>query len=154
MITEKRRSAISKALKGNLKLKESMKVVHQRRIASGEDALIRDKIKKTRIANGDWTIKEKSAWIKYCNEVRNITSKQPILLLPNFEKRGRGIDKFHLDHIVSKKVGFDLKLPSWFIGDIKNLRFISEHDNCSKQHYSDEQDILDLWFGLTESFDI
>lgn len=154
MITEAKKLAISKSLKGNVKLSNAVKLIHARRLASGEDALIREKIKNTRVANGNWSAYDKNAWKIFCKEVRNITENQPLHTLENFELRGRGPGKFHLDHIVSKKVGFDLGLPSWFIGNICNLRMISERENCSKQHFSSEEDILNLWFGLTEVLDI
>ena len=154
MKSDKARMAISKSLKGNEKLKEAMRKVHANRLMSGEDAKIREKIKQTRIANGDWTEKDNTKWLQYCKDVRNVTSKQPINQLPFYEHRGRGTGKYHLDHIVSKKVGFIIGLPPGFIGDISNLRFIPESENCAKQHFSSEEDILNLWFNLTESFEI
>jgi hypothetical protein len=153
-MTPERRANISKALKGNVKLSEAMKKMHARRLASGEDIVVRKKIRATRIAKGDWTEHDRSAWLEYCKEVRNVTENQPLHLLKNFDKRGRGAGKFHLDHIVSKKVGFDLKFPAWFIGHISNLQMLPENENCSKQQRTDEDDLIRLWFSLTEVIDV
>ena len=46
-MTPKGKRNISKALKGNSKLSEAIRQLHARRIASGEDAKIREKIKAT-----------------------------------------------------------------------------------------------------------
>lgn len=153
MHSKETRKKISESLKGNLKLKQAIKDIHARRIASGDDARIREKIRKTRVARGDWTDHDKSEWIDYCKIVRNVTDSQPLHTLKNIEKRGRGKGKYHLDHIVSKKTGFDLGLPPWFIGNIINLRMIPESENCAKQDKSDEDDISSLWFSLTEVFE-
>jgi hypothetical protein len=136
------------------KLSEAMKRVHARRIANGEDVQIRNKIKATRIDKGDWKPHDVTAWVAFRNQVRVITSKQPVHLLPNYDKRGRGKGKYHLDHIVSQKVGFDLGFTPWFIGHINNLQMIPEHENCSKQQWTSDDAILDLWFSTTETFDI
>lgn len=137
----------------NLALSEAMKRVHARRLASGEDKSIRDKIRSTRMANGDWTTYDKSDWAEYRRRVRQVTDDQPIHLLENADKRGRGPGKYHLDHIVSQKHGFDLGIPFWLIGHISNLRFIPESQNCSKQQRVDEDEVLRLWFSNTEVFE-
>lgn len=148
-----RRKAISNSLKGNEKLRAAMRAVHARRIASGEDRLIREKIHRTRTAKGDWTNRDQTAWDVYRKAVRRVTNGNDLSVLPNIEKRGRGQGKFHLDHIVSQKTGFDLGLPPHLIGHISNLRMIPESDNCSKQDKSDEDDVIHLWFSLTEVID-
>jgi len=137
----------------NIALSEAMKRVHARRLASGEDKAIREKIRSTRMLKGDWTQHDKTEWAEYRRRVRQVTDDQPIHTLPNYEKRGRGKDKFHLDHIVSQKHGFDLGIPYWLIGHISNLRFIPERQNCSKQHLVDEDEVLRLWFTNTEVFE-
>ena len=137
----------------NLALSEAMKRVHARRIASGEDMNIRERIRSTRMAKGDWTQHDKSAWAEYRRRVRQVTNDQPLHTLPNFELRGRGPGKYHLDHIVSQKHGFDLGIPYWLIGHISNLQFIPESQNCSKQQAVDEDDVLHLWFSNTEVFE-
>jgi len=134
-------------------LSEAMKRVHARRIASGEDRAIRQRIRETRLKKGDWTQCDASKWADYRRAVRVVTSEQPIHLLQNHHLRGRGPGKYHLDHIVSQKMGFDLGIPAWFIGDISNLRFIPETQNCSKQHFSEMDDVLHLWYSLTETFE-
>jgi hypothetical protein len=130
-----------------------MRAVHARRISSGDDAKIRDKIRNTRIAKGDWSSRDQNSWDEYRKIVRRCTNDNDLSSLPNIEKRGRGPGKYHLDHIVSQKTGYDLGLPPYLIGHISNLRMIPESDNCSKQDKSDEDDIIHLWFSLTEVFD-
>ena len=39
---------------------------------------------------------------------------------------------FELDHIISKKYGFDNKISPEIIGDISNLQFIHWKDNSTK----------------------
>jgi hypothetical protein len=144
-----RREKISKALKGNMRLKQAMKNVHARRIASGEDSAIREKIRKTREAKGDWAIRNKDEWDEYRKRVRQETSRQPLHTLKDIEKRGRGKNKYHLDHIISQRAGFLIGMPPEFIGHISNLRMIPESENCSKQHYVDDLELMGLWFRLT-----
>jgi hypothetical protein len=130
-----------------------MRAVHARRKASGDDASIREKIRCTRISKGDWSNRDQSAWDDYRKIVRRVTNDNNLSILPNIEKRGRGSGKYHLDHIVSQKTGFDLGLPPYLIGHISNLRMIPESENCSKQDKSDEDAVIHLWFSLTEVFD-
>ena len=138
---------IAERNKNNPNLKEAMKRVHARRLASGEDKKIRDKIRKTRIARGDWIDGEKSDYENYVKSIRKLTERQPINTLENFHLRGPG--QYHLDHIVSKKTGFELGLPPEFISDICNLRFITERENCSKQGRNTIDETTNLWFHLS-----
>lgn len=135
------------------KLSNAMRKVHARRLADGSDVQIRQKIRARRLQNGDWSEYDQSEWAEYRRRVRQVTDDQPLSTLPNHEKRGRGKDKFHLDHIVSTKYGFDLGIPYWLIGHISNLRFIPEGQNCSKQQRVDEDEVLRLWFTNTEVFE-
>lgn len=143
------RAKISAALKGNKTLSEAVKSIHQRRIASGEDAIIREKIRQTRIASGDWLATPLSEFQEYRKAIRQVTNAQPIHSLQHFESRGRGTGRYHLDHIVSCKSGFEHGLPAEVIGNIENLRFISERENCSKQGYNDIDEITNLYFRLS-----
>lgn len=86
-------------------------------------------------------------WEKYKKDVWRITNTQKISGLENHNKRGRtdiDINAYHLDHIVSLKVGFNKNIPPHIIGDIKNLRFIPAKDNCKKSYISNESDIRKL----------
>lgn len=72
--------------------------------------------------------------IEYYKVVRRITRRQPIHLLKNYDKRGRAGTKgaYHLDHIISKKYGFDNGIPPESIGHISNLRYITWEENIKK----------------------
>lgn len=142
---------IRASLKGNKNLQDAMRRVHKRRIMDGSDQFIRDKIRETRTANGDWIVDTSSAFHKYKREVRGVTSRQPIHKLENADQRGQG--KYHLDHLVSKKTGFELRFPPEFIGDISNLQFIPENQNCSKAGRNTMEEITSLWFHLSEELD-
>lgn len=142
---------IAAANKGNPVLKEAMRAMHARRKASGEDQIIRDKIRKTRIAKGDWLDCEPTEFSVYKQKVRQITSQQPIKTLKYHDLRGRG--GYHLDHLVSKKTGFELGFPPEFIGHISNLRFITENANCVKQGYNNMDEITSLYYHLSKELD-
>ena len=143
------RAKRSASLRGNEALKDAVRKIHARRIASGEDALIRAKIRATRVANGDWLDVDQTEYQKYCKDVRRITSKQDLTMLPNHDRRGRGKDRFHLDHIVSRKSGFEYGLPAEIVGNIANLRFILEGENCSKQGYNAIDEITNLYYRMS-----
>jgi len=145
------KARIAASLKGNENLKAAMRKVHAERIASGEDGKIRQKIRATRIANGDWLDRPKTEFDAYKAKVRNLTEEQPVHTLENSHLRGQGA--YHLDHVVSKKTGFELGFPPEFIADMSNLRFITEHENCSKQGYNKMDDITSLWFHLSETLE-
>jgi hypothetical protein len=152
-MTPEKRAAISASLKGNPRLREAIKRVHARRIASGEDAAIRAKIRATRIAKGDWTEYDDSAWANYRRRVRQVTDSQPLHMLKNFELRGRGPGKYHIDHIVSVKAAFNILMPPEFVGHISNLQMIPESENCSKQDKVHDLDLMALWFRNTKAID-
>lgn len=79
-------------------------------------------------------IGQKSKFIHYKMMVDEITKRQPICILENSHLRGssgqRG--KYHLDHIISIRYGFDNGISPDIIGDIKNLRFIPWKQNLKK----------------------
>lgn len=139
----------SASLKGSEALREAVRKIHARRIASGEDAAIRAKIRATRIARGDWLDTSPSEYEKYCKDVRYFTNKQDLSSLPNHELRGRGHGHFHLDHLVSKKSGFQHGIPAEIIGNIANLRFIPISENCSKQGYNEIDEIINLYYRMS-----
>jgi hypothetical protein len=73
---------------------------------------------------------ERSLWQSYKKRVWNITKKQAIHKLPNFEKRG--FHDYHLDHKVSVWYGFKNKLDPKMVGGIANLEFIYWKENFKK----------------------
>ena len=72
---------------------------------------------------------------KYYRKVIQITNKQPIHLLENYDKL-RGLSgvsgAYQLDHIISKNYGFKNNIDPEIIGDIDNLQFIPWEENISK----------------------
>lgn len=72
---------------------------------------------------------------KYRKEVINITKKQPIHELPNFNRRGvSGVEgNYHLDHKFSIVEGFIQNINPKIIGNIKNLEFIPWEENVKKR---------------------
>jgi hypothetical protein len=76
---------------------------------------------------------------KYHRRVWNLTYKQPIEFLENFDKRGKsGIDGAHqIDHIIPIKYGFENNIPAEEIAHINNLRMLTWEENISKgsKHY-------------------
>jgi len=78
--------------------------------------------------------KEYTKWQSYKLDVRNITRRQSLYLLENFDKRGRaGISgAYQIDHIISISKGFRRKISAEVIGNIKNLRMIPWLDNIKK----------------------
>ena len=77
--------------------------------------------------------KVKTPYKNYCNEVKRLTKKQPLHQLENYKLRGR--NKYHLDHIISMKYGFDHNIHPEIIADIRNLRFIPASQNHNKSDY-------------------
>lgn len=79
-------------------------------------------------------IDQKSKFIYYKQRVDEVTKRQPIDILENSDKRGPSgqTGKFHLDHIISIRYGFENGIDPDIIGDIKNLRFIPWKQNLKK----------------------
>ena len=79
----------------------------------------------------------KTEFSKYAALVRQITNKQNLSILENFEKP-RGVcglaGVYQLDHIISIKTGFDSNMSPESIGSIDNLRFIPWEENREKWH--------------------
>lgn len=76
---------------------------------------------------------------KYHRRVWNLTYKQPIELLENFDRRGKsGIDgAYQIDHIIPIKYGFENGISAEEIAHINNLRMLTWEENISKgsKHY-------------------
>jgi len=73
--------------------------------------------------------------MSYYREVWNLTNKQPIETLENYDKRGRidlMEDAYNLDHITPIIYGYENNIPPHEIADISNLRFIPALDNHKK----------------------
>lgn len=73
----------------------------------------------------------------YKKKVSSITRKQPLVCLENFHKRGR--IRYHLDHIISIRYGFEHGIPPEVIADIKNLRFIPSKENIKKSSFLERE---------------
>ena len=92
-------------------------------------------VKRFRKSNYNDYINSLSDFKKYKREVINITKKQPIYELLNFNKRGvSGVDgNYHLDHKFSIVEGFIQNINPNIIGNIKNLEFIPWEENVKKR---------------------
>jgi len=91
------------------------------------------KIFDTYTGNGVWVEdKDRSDWELYTKAVRTISEANDLDGLENVNLRGKGVDAYHLDHLVSIKYGFDNGIPPSIIGSIHNLRFIPGIDNIRK----------------------
>lgn len=77
------------------------------------------------------------AFVSYRRKVYAVTKKQPLETLENFDKRGRGNNGYHVDHIVSVFDGFKNDIDPSIIGNIKNLRMLLGIENVSKGPRSD-----------------
>ena len=96
--------------------------------------------------NYDEFIDKKAKFIYYKQRVDEITKRQPLHLLGHYEKRGPAgqSGKYHLDHIVSIRYGFDNGVAPEVIGDIRNLRFIPWKQNLSKskKHVVESEEMM------------
>lgn len=71
---------------------------------------------------------------RYKARVRKVTSRQPLHLLPNFEKRGMiGSGGWHVDHMYSVAEGFRNGVPPEVVGHIANLVMMPGALNVKKQ---------------------
>lgn len=71
----------------------------------------------------------------YYKNVRRITKNQPLNTIPNYDLRGiakNGCNTFHLDHLISKKFGYENNIPEYIIGHFCNLNYISWKHNLVK----------------------
>lgn len=90
--------------------------------------------RKTLIEKGVFVDPAKqSEWYRYSRRVRYLTSKQPLHLLENIDKRGPvDLGGWHLDHIVSVRAGFEKGIPAEEIANISNLRMLPAIANIKK----------------------
>lgn len=97
-----------------------------------------DKLLKSRVGNltYDEYLSNMKEYQRYKNNVRNITEKQSLYMLENYDKRGlAGISgSFHLDHIIPISYGYENNISPEKIGNINNLRFIPWKDNLKKSN--------------------
>lgn len=75
-------------------------------------------------------LSELSDFKYYARLVRNLTEKQPLHTLENYELRGR--NSYHLDHKFSIFEGYKNSILPIHIADISNLEMLPEADNISK----------------------
>lgn len=76
-------------------------------------------------------------YLKICAKLTNLNYKG----IENWELRS--VD-FHVDHIISKKFGYDNNIPPFIICNRYNLRILTRSENSSKQERCD-MDIEDLF---------
>lgn len=104
---------------------------------TGENNAYVKHIMRTENITYDVYLKSYDEYELYKKQVRNITNLQPIHLLENYEKRGKGYeneDAYHLDHIYPISKGFKNRIPPEVIGDISNLKFIHWLENLKKSN--------------------
>lgn len=84
--------------------------------------------------NMQYNDEEKKAIKRYYYDVWRVTKKQPLHLLPNFDKRGQQSvkDSFAVDHRISIMYGFRNKISAEEIGNINNLQMLPHTLNSSK----------------------
>jgi hypothetical protein len=71
----------------------------------------------------------------YYLKVWSITETQPLHVLKNHDKRCfRGVNCYHLDHLLPIIFGYNNNIPPEKIGHISNLRFIRSTVNMRKGH--------------------
>lgn len=71
-----------------------------------------------------------SEFKEYKKKVFEITERQPLHTLKNYDKRG--FKGYHLDHNISIFYGFKHGMPPEEIGDISNIQFITREQNMEK----------------------
>jgi hypothetical protein len=101
---------------------------------------IYDKFIKTKSDNGHCrTDEEKSALELYMIKVEEYTKNSWYYsysrINPNGLERGK---EYHLDHIYSRKAGFDNKVPAEIIGHWTNLRLMPAEENNGKNSRCDK----------------
>jgi hypothetical protein len=115
--------------------------VRTRKEKYGEDcAEIVDKIRATQVANGRWVDPAlRSEWTKYKRSVDYHTywnyKKFKHIINPNDLPLGH--TTYQLDHIYSRKTGFENKVDPKIIGHQENLRVIPASDNRAKSYNCD-----------------
>jgi len=61
------------------------------------------------------------------------TNRNDLKIMENYDKRGKGPDGFHLDHMYSISQGYFNNIDPKIIGSSINLKFIPEKENLTKQ---------------------
>jgi hypothetical protein len=110
-----------------------------------------DKFIKTKSENGHCrTDEEKSALELYMIEVGNYTKDSWYYsysrINPDGLERGK---EYHLDHIYSRKEGFDNKIPPEIIGHWTNLRLLPSRENNGKSSNCDKtiKELLEHYYN-------
>ena len=119
-------------------IKEKIKKI-KKEIYNDENYNNKEKGKQTKIENGYWISNEqKIEFQKYRNQVDKYTDKTlkkegKIFLNESWEeKRGKGKDKYNIDHKFSVIQGFLQNISPEIMGSKYNLQLISENENHSK----------------------
>ena len=90
-----------------------------------------EKTKKILLEKGIYKSDEyKTDYEIYRRNVDRLTSKNPLHLLENFNKRG--VNGYHLDHKFSVSEGFKQNILPWHIASMKNLEMIDGTLNRKK----------------------
>jgi len=87
--------------------------------------------KKREFSSNNWRYK-KNRYRAYSRIAWSYTRQNDLSALENIERRGQGLDDFHLDHKYSIKQGFLDNIPAEIIGSIANLEMINSRKNMSK----------------------
>lgn len=116
------------------------KVLIKREKYGSNMELIVDKIRITQIANGRWVDPaSRTEWKQYKYEVQYHTyrnyRKLKHIINPNNLPLGR--KTYQLDHIYSRKAGFENNIDPTIIAHPGNLRVIPANDNRLKSHNCD-----------------
>jgi len=125
---------ISNVLKINASyLDKHLKMVDYRRNKSHGASI--GLVKRFSGVNYDIYLKNLPEQEKYRRQVINLTKKQPLYLLENYDKRGcSGINgAYHLDHKYSITEGFKNNIKPEIIASLNNLVFIPWKDNVMKR---------------------
>jgi len=91
--------------------------------------------RKTMENQGLWIpLSSYTDWELYRYKVRQLTEKQDLSTLENFDKRGFVTEKdaYHVDHIISIYNGFTNNIPIHIIADINNLQMLPALENILK----------------------
>lgn len=101
-----------------------------------QSEIVKTSTKNTKISNGNQIPDELLTEFEHYSRLAwSITRKQDLKKLKNYNKRGRADSKddaYHLDHIISIKMGFMNGYTPEEIGSINNLQMLPHSMNTSK----------------------
>jgi len=122
---------------------------------NGTEQLRITKIRASKEASGLWCKRDDKPYFEqYLTIVNSLTEKnyrkyKNIINPDNLNRTRADIDKngFHLDHIISKKYGFDNGILPFVIASIKNLQMLTISENSTKQAVIDSSLLNDIVFS-------